>query len=117
MKVFFSWIFVAFFCLKFVSGQNIPAFVNKAKILKADQQTRGIIPSAMVDIDGDLIDDIVTLDKGFSYKVFLEIIITFLLLQKLLLFFHIIMTHLVWPLAILIVMVKMISLAAAVLDI
>ncbi|MBK8546721.1 MAG: VCBS repeat-containing protein [Saprospiraceae bacterium] len=70
MKVFFSWIFVAFFCLKFVSGQNIPAFVNKAKILKADQQTRGIIPSAMVDIDGDLIDDIVTLDKGFSYKVF-----------------------------------------------
>jgi hypothetical protein len=58
------------FCFQYASGQEFPEFINMAKALKAGVQTTGIIPSAMVDIDGDLIDDIVTFDKGFSYKVF-----------------------------------------------
>lgn len=43
-------------------------FENKTRLYKKDIPTRSVIPGGMMDLDGDLVDDLVILDKGIWLK-------------------------------------------------
>lgn len=46
-----------------------PVFTDKTRQFKRQIPTRSVMPGAMIDIDGDLIDDFVILDKGKILKI------------------------------------------------
>ncbi|MBK8625261.1 MAG: VCBS repeat-containing protein [Saprospiraceae bacterium] len=46
-----------------------PTFTNKTVLYKNQLQTRSVMPGAALDIDGDLIDDLMILDKGNVMKL------------------------------------------------
>ncbi len=45
-----------------------PVFTNKTSIFKKNIATRSVQPGGVMDIDGDLVDDLVILDKGTMLK-------------------------------------------------
>ena len=68
MNVKSNWLSI--FALIFITQTGIgqPVFKNKTKQFKKDIPTRSVMPGAMLDIDGDLVDDIVLVDKGIWLK-------------------------------------------------
>ena len=49
-----------------------PAFVNKTRQYKNDLPTRSVMPGAMLDLNGDLIDDLAVLDRGKELKIIIS---------------------------------------------
>ncbi|MFZ1703484.1 MAG: FG-GAP-like repeat-containing protein [Saprospiraceae bacterium] len=67
------WIllFSLFYYSSPIFSQDFPSFKNRAKEYKKTNQTRGLLPGAFIDINGDLIDDLLIIDKGMEYVSFL----------------------------------------------
>lgn len=58
-------------CIMFFHNQLVyaqPSFSNKTKLFKKQLPTRSVIPGGIADIDGDLIDDLLIVDKGTRLK-------------------------------------------------
>ncbi|MFZ1580045.1 MAG: VCBS repeat-containing protein, partial [Saprospiraceae bacterium] len=68
MKLKHNCIIIAFlYCWSnLLSGQ--PVFTNKTSTFKKNIATRSVQPGGVMDIDGDLVDDLVILDKGTMLK-------------------------------------------------
>lgn len=58
-------LFIVTFSIPLISQ---PSFENKTRVYKKNLPTRSVIPGGIMDLDGDLIDDIVILDKGIWLK-------------------------------------------------
>jgi hypothetical protein len=65
-------LFLVVIILLFLSNQveiwAQPIFENKTRIYKKNIPTRSVIPGGMLDLDGDLVDDLVIIDKGLWLK-------------------------------------------------
>lgn len=48
-------------------AQSFPDFKNETSYYKSGRQTRGIFAAGFLDVNGDLIDDVVSVDNGFEY--------------------------------------------------
>jgi hypothetical protein len=64
---------VALFCVFVgsIHAQQFTTFTNKAQFFKQGDHTKGLLPGAFIDINGDLVDDIVSINNGLEYKTFL----------------------------------------------
>ena len=61
------WSFVVVF-----TGSAQPDFENKTRLYKKSFPTRSVIPGGILDLDGDLINDIAVIDKGIWLKSFIS---------------------------------------------
>ncbi|MBK9256835.1 MAG: VCBS repeat-containing protein [Saprospiraceae bacterium] len=52
-----------------VTGTSQFKFINKTSVYKSTQSTRSVIPGGAVDVNGDLIDDLIILDRGKTLKI------------------------------------------------
>jgi len=57
-------------CFHFADAQ--PVFQNKTQLYKKNIPTRSVQPGGIADIDGDLVDDLILLDKGIWMKTVLS---------------------------------------------
>jgi len=55
------------FCIVF-SATAQPTFVDKTRAYKKNIPTRSVMPGAIADMDGDLIDDLIIIDRGLHLK-------------------------------------------------
>lgn len=55
-----------------ISCMAQPSFENKTRVYKKNLPTRSVIPGGMLDLDGDLVDDIAVIDKGIWFKPFIS---------------------------------------------
>ncbi|MBK8620412.1 MAG: VCBS repeat-containing protein [Saprospiraceae bacterium] len=69
MRVFYI-IVVLIFGYSIINGQNFVSFANKTTKLKSGVETNNLIPGGFLDLNGDLVDDIVVVDKGFRLHTF-----------------------------------------------
>ena len=69
MRVFYI-IVVFIFGYSAINGQNFVSFSNKTTILKSGVKTNNLIPGGFLDLNGDLVDDIMVVDKGFRLHTF-----------------------------------------------
>lgn len=51
-----------------ICGQSLPRFADKTNVFKRNVPTFSTLPGIITDINGDLIDDIVALDKGYILR-------------------------------------------------
>ncbi|MBP9198032.1 MAG: hypothetical protein KBF35_10215, partial [Saprospiraceae bacterium] len=68
MNVKSNWLSIFAFIFITQTGIGQPVFKNKTKQYKKDIPTRSVMPGAVLDIDGDLVDDLVLIDKGIWLK-------------------------------------------------
>ncbi len=59
---------IAILMLQSVTVFAQPEFLNKTRQLKQDIPTRSVMPGTMTDVDGDLVDDLMILDRGIWLK-------------------------------------------------
>ncbi|MBK9733946.1 MAG: VCBS repeat-containing protein [Saprospiraceae bacterium] len=57
-----------FFCQIMLTAQ--PSFRNSTRLYKKDIKTRSLMPGGMTDLDGDLVDDLILLDRGKDLMAF-----------------------------------------------
>jgi hypothetical protein len=69
MRVFYI-IVVFIFGYSIINGQNFVSFSNKTTKLKSGIQTKNLIPGGFLDLNGDLVDDIMVVDRGFRLHTF-----------------------------------------------
>jgi len=68
MRVYSNWFFILVMTLVSQIGIGQPKFKNITRSIKRDIPTRSVMPGAMLDVDGDLVDDLVIIDKGIWLK-------------------------------------------------
>lgn len=62
-------IFLGILQIQLLQAQSFPDFKNESDFYKDNRQTRGIFAAGFLDVNGDLIDDLVSLHKGFEYHI------------------------------------------------
>lgn len=68
MRVYSNWFFAVLMIFTSLVGFGQPQFKNSTRLYKKDIPTRSVMPGAVLDIDGDLVDDLVLIDKGIWLK-------------------------------------------------
>lgn len=63
---------IALFLIQVISAKGQVRFIRQNSIYKPDNNTRSLIPGGILDINGDLIDDLVILDRGKTIKIALS---------------------------------------------
>jgi len=68
MRVYSNWFFAVLMIFTSQVGFGQPQFKNSTRLYKKDIPTRSVMSGAVLDIDGDLVDDLVLIDKGIWLK-------------------------------------------------
>lgn len=67
MELKYKYVAILIFIAHIVTAQ--PKFINKTTQYKNQLSTRSVMPGAALDMDGDLVDDLIILDKGNTLKL------------------------------------------------
>ena len=68
MNIKLYWFITLFLSFEAVPVCTQPTFVNKTRQFKKEIPTRSVMPGAIMDIDGDLVDDMILVDRGIWLK-------------------------------------------------
>ncbi|HMU03171.1 MAG TPA: CRTAC1 family protein, partial [Saprospiraceae bacterium] len=62
------WYIIVIFLCTSLYGVAQPSFVDKTRSFKKNIPTRSVMPGGIADIDGDLVDDLIIIDRGLHLK-------------------------------------------------
>lgn len=67
MELKYKFLLLFFVLIQLLNAQA--TFINRSQLYKSHIPTRSVMPGAAIDFDGDLIDDLVILDRGKLLKI------------------------------------------------